>query len=134
MYASTNYHIVLSIQLGQSLSHLLFVSLFVKVRAIKHHHIHVLIINVTSFSSISYYSNLRLISNMLYEQRHLLYTFRHPCFRTQVSSHSFLCQATWHKWILHKFNHRNKITLTLASLFIISSGNKHGWDSILDAI
>ena len=28
-------------------------------------------INVTSFSSISYYSNLRLTSKMLYEQRHL---------------------------------------------------------------
>ena len=38
------------------------------------------IIYVTSFSSITYYSNLRLISNMLYEQRHLFYTFRHPCF------------------------------------------------------
>ena len=56
-----------------------------------------LIIYVTSFSSITYYSNLKLISNMLYEQRHLFYTFRHPCFHSQASSHSFLCQATRHK-------------------------------------
>ena len=33
-------------------------------------------IHVTSFSSISYYSNLRLISNMLFEQRHLFYTYK----------------------------------------------------------
>ena len=55
-------------------------------------------VSVPSFSSISYYRNLRLISNMLYEQRHLFYTFRHPCFHTQASSHSFLRQAIWHKW------------------------------------
>ena len=35
-------------------------------------------IYVTSFSSISYCSNLRLISNMLFEHRHPFYTFRHP--------------------------------------------------------
>ena len=47
------------------------------------------IIYVTSFSSISNYSKLRLISNMLYEQRHLFYTFRHPCFHNLAFSHSF---------------------------------------------
>ena len=36
----------------------------------------------TSLSSISYYSNLSLISKMLFEQRYLFYTFRHPCFNT----------------------------------------------------
>ena len=35
-------------------------------------------IDVTSFSNIAYCSNLRLISNMLSEHRHPVYTFRHP--------------------------------------------------------
>ena len=53
-------------------------------------------IHVTSFSSISYCSILRLISNMLFEHTHPFYT-RHSCFHSLASPHSFLLQATWHK-------------------------------------
>ena len=60
----------------------------------------IIIMYVTSFYSISYYSNMRLISKTLLEQRHLLYTFRYPCFNSQASLHSFPFQATQHKQIL----------------------------------
>ena len=36
---------------------------------------------------------------MLFEQRYLFYTFRHPCFNTQASPRSFSLQANWHKQI-----------------------------------
>ena len=47
-------------------------------------------IHAISFFSISYYSNVILISKMLFEQRHLFYTFRHPCFNIQASRTPFL--------------------------------------------
>ena len=76
---------------------------------------------VTSFSSISYCNNLRLISNMLFEHRHPFYTFRHPWFHSQAYPHSFLLQATWHKQsLLQKNDHRNKRTLTFVALLKLS--------------
>ena len=51
---------------------------------------------VTSFSSISYCSNLRLISNIHIQ---LFYILDIHVFHSLASPHSFLLQATWHKQI-----------------------------------
>ena len=48
-------------------------------------------IHVTCLSSISYCSNLRLITNMLFEHRHPFYTFRHIVyiFHFNISNNCF---------------------------------------------
>ena len=68
---------------------------------------------VTSFSSISYYSNLRLISKMLFEQRYLFYTYQSKMNRVKIPGNKNLPSILLH----NKFDHGNKETLTLASSF-----------------
>ena len=58
-------------------------------------------IYVTSFSSISYYSNVRLISNILFRTNTFVLYFRYPCFNSWASPHTFSFQATQYKQSRH---------------------------------
>ena len=101
---------------------------------------HKLSIHITSFSSISYYSNLRLILKMWQEHRHPFYildihvsTTKRPrsLFRfkpvgtKQISRHIFISRSFLSDLVLNWFSNRFKIGKDLLKVFCTEMIQKH---------
>ena len=73
---------------------------------------------VTSFSSISYYSNVKLISNMQFRTNTSVLYLRYPCFNSWASPHTFSFQA------IQTNNHATFFTNTLSLSDLVLTSQK----------